>query len=93
LQNAQAQVGAFYCIHNYEGPWDANTGNGYMGGLQMDLTFQRNYGSEFLRMYGTADQWPVGIQILVAARARDGYNGIPARGYQPWPNTRRICGV
>jgi hypothetical protein len=90
---AAAVVGAFLCIHSYEGPWNANTGNGYYGGLQMDLTFQRNYGSEFLRQYGTADQWPPGIQLLVASRARDGYNGIPGRAYQPWPNTARMCGV
>jgi hypothetical protein len=26
---AQAQ-----CVHRHEGPWDANTGNGYFGGMQ-----------------------------------------------------------
>ena len=26
---AQAQ-----CVHQYEGPWSANTGNGYFGGMQ-----------------------------------------------------------
>ncbi len=27
---AQAQ-----CVHQHEGPWNANTGNGYFGGMQM----------------------------------------------------------
>ena len=27
---------SFLCIHRYEGSWDANTGNGYYGGLQID---------------------------------------------------------
>src|SRR5262245_19100245 len=31
------------CIHNGEGAWNSNTGNGYHGGLQMDYTFQRLY--------------------------------------------------
>src|SRR5439155_1969022 len=30
---------AFLCIHRYEGGWSSNTGNGYYGGLQMDLGF------------------------------------------------------
>ncbi|HXH87243.1 MAG TPA: hypothetical protein VNI55_01370, partial [Gaiellaceae bacterium] len=29
-------VNGFLCIHRYEGAWNANTGNGYFGGLQMD---------------------------------------------------------
>ena len=28
---------AWLCIHRYEGPWNAHTGNGYYGGLQMDI--------------------------------------------------------
>jgi len=30
---AQAQ-----CIHRHEGPWNANTGNGYFGGMQIAPT-------------------------------------------------------
>ena len=40
---------AWLCIHAHEGPWRANTGNGYYGGLQMDISFQRTYGSYLLR--------------------------------------------
>jgi Transglycosylase-like domain len=79
---------AFSCIHRYEGTWSANTGNGYYGGLQMDLAFQHRYGSPYLRRWGTADRWPAWAQLQAAARAyRSG------RGFYPWPNTARFCGL
>ena len=76
------------CIHRYEGPWDADTGNGYYGGLQMDLEFQRTYGSRLLRTKGTADTWTPLEQIWVAERAYES-----GRGFYPWPNTARYCGL
>lgn len=79
---------AFSCIHRYEGAWDANTGNGYYGGLQMDTTFQRQYGPDFMSRWGTADRWPVWAQVTAAARA---YGS--GRGFGPWPNTARACGL
>lgn len=85
--------GEFECIHGYEGAWNSNTGNGYYGGLQMDLGFQGTYGREFIAQWGTADNWPVWAQVVAARRARDGYGGYPARGYSPWPNTARACGM
>ena len=79
---------AFLCIHRYEGAWDSNTGNGYYGGLQMDVGFQSLYGGAYLRKYGTADRWPVWAQLDAAVRAyRSG------RGFGPWPNTARACGL
>jgi hypothetical protein len=79
---------AFLCIHRYEGAWDANTGNGYYGGLQMDRRFQLLYGSEFVSKWGTADNWPAWAQLRAAVRAyRSG------RGFYPWPNTARVCGL
>jgi hypothetical protein len=76
------------CIHRYEGSWNANTGNGYYGGLQMDLGFQRLYGASLLRTKGTADRWTPLEQMWVAERAhRSG------RGFWPWPNTARYCGL
>jgi hypothetical protein len=79
---------AFACIHRYEGAWDANSGNGYYGGLQMDIGFQRFYGRPFLHRWGTADNWPVWAQIEAAAHAyRSG------RGFGPWPRTARACGL
>ena len=79
---------AFLCIHHYEGGWSSNTGNGYYGGLQMDLRFQRLYGSDYLRRWGTADNWPAWAQLVVATRA---YRA--GRGFWPWPNTARACGL
>lgn len=78
----------FMCIHRYEGAWTSNTGNGYYGGLQMDQSFMLAYGRDYVRRYGWAHNWPADAQIEVAARAY--YSG---RGFGPWPNTRRMCGV
>ena len=79
---------AFLCIHRHEGPWDSNSGNGYYGGLQMDLAFQGLYGAEFLHRWGTAEAWPAWAQLQTAIRAyRSG------RGFGPWPSTARACGL
>ena len=75
------------CIHRYEGAWNDPSGP-YYGGLQMDLGFQRTYGGELLRRKGTANRWTPLEQMWVAERAhRSG------RGYYPWPNTARYCGL
>jgi hypothetical protein len=80
--------GAFLCIHRFEGAWNSNTGNGYYGGLQMDRTFQSRYGGDFVVRWGTADNWPAWAQLQAAVRAfRAG------RGFWPWPNTARACGL
>jgi hypothetical protein len=81
-------AGAFACIHRYEGAWTSNTGNGYYGGLQMDLAFQSRYGGRYLSRWGTADNWPAWAQLDTAARA---YKA--GRGFSPWPNTARFCGL
>jgi hypothetical protein len=79
---------AWRCIHRREGPWRANTGNGYYGGLQMDITFQRTYGRYLVRTKGYAHRWTPIEQMWVAERAhRSG------RGFHPWPNTARGCGL
>ncbi len=83
---------AWLCIHRYErdpsGGWATNTGNGYYGGLQMDVSFQRTYGNYLLRRKGTADHWLPIEQMWVAERAyRSG------RGFNPWPRTARACGL
>ena len=76
------------CIHRYEGPWNAHTGNGYYGGLQMDIGFQRRYGGRLLARKGTADGWAPLEQMWIAERARRS-----GRGFTPWPNTARYCGL
>jgi hypothetical protein len=78
---------AWLCIHRYEGAWHSNTGNGFYGGLQMNLAFQRHYGRWLLRTKGRAHHWTPIEQIWVAERARR------ARGWYPWPNTARDCGL
>jgi hypothetical protein len=79
---------AFLCIHRYEGAWNSHTGNGYYGGLQMDVSFQSRYGGDFVDRWGTADNWPAWAQLTAAVRAyRSG------RGFWPWPNTARACGL
>ena len=83
---------AFLCIHRYEGSWtDPNPP--HWGGLQFDLDFQRTYGPELLRGKGTADHWTPAEQIHVAYRAYRGYAGYGPRGFYPWPNTARYCGL
>jgi hypothetical protein len=78
---------AWFCIHRHEGAWN-DPNPPYYGGLQMDLGFQRAYGPELLRRKGTADRWTPLEQMWVAERAyRSG------RGFTPWPNTARLCGV
>ena len=78
---------AWLCIHHYEGAW-TDPSPPYYGGLQMDLGFQRTYGRELLRRKGTANHWTPLEQMWVAERAhRSG------RGYYPWPNTARYCGL
>jgi hypothetical protein len=78
---------AWLCIHHYEGAWnDPNAP--YYGGLQMDMSFQQAYGAALLHRKGTADHWSPLEQIWVAERAyRSG------RGFYPWPNTARWCGL
>jgi hypothetical protein len=80
-------VQAFMCIHRREGAWDANTGNGYFGGVQMDITFQRTYAPDLLARKGTADNWTPVEQLAVAIVAH------ASRGFWPWPNTARACGL
>ncbi len=78
---------AFLCIHSFEGSWtDPNPP--YWGGVQADRTFMAEYGAAFYRAWGTADHWPPFIQIAVAENAY-----LSGRGFGPWPNTSRMCGL
>ena len=76
------------CIHSGEGGWGANTGNGYFGGLQMDRSFQWTYGRPLVQRFGFAHRWPSAAQLAVGEIAF--YAG---RGFAPWPNTSRACGL
>jgi hypothetical protein len=83
---------AWLCIYRHERHprmgWRTLTHNGFYGGLQMDLSFQRAYGRDLLRRKGTANRWTPLEQIWVAVRA---YRA--GRGFYPWPNTARACGL
>ena len=74
------------CIHEHEGAWTDPNAPHY-GGLQFDDDFQRTYGPEFFRRWGDAGNWPVWAQLVAAERA------YRARGFDPWPNTARACGL
>lgn len=77
------------CIHGHEGAWNDATGNGYWGGLQMNVSFMLTYGRDMIRRYGGyANRWSPRDQIIVAERAYDA-----GRGFEPWPNTARMCGL
>jgi len=80
------QLHAWLCIHRYEGSW-TDGGAPYYGGLQMDVSFQQTYGAWLYRHKGTADHWTPLEQIWTAVRASR------TRGFWPWPNTARFCGL
>jgi hypothetical protein len=82
-----ALMRGFMCIHRFEGSW-TDPGAPYYGGLQMDWSFMSTYGSDYLRAWGTADHWPPAVQIAVAMRAY-----LSGRGFYPWPNSARLCGL
>lgn len=81
-------LSAWLCIHRGEGAWNSNTGNGYFGGLQMDESFMATYGGALLRLKGTADRWLPVEQLWTAEYAYES-----GRGFTPWPNTARACGL
>lgn len=75
------------CIHRFEGSW-RDAGDPYWGGLQMDRGFISTYAPRVLLRRGLANRWTPLEQMWVAERAhRSG------RGYWPWPNTARYCGL
>jgi hypothetical protein len=85
-RHAPPHKAQWLCIHRYEGSW-RDSGSPYWGGLQMDWSFMSTYGRELLRRKGTADHWTPHEQMWVAERA------WRTRGFWPWPNTARYCGL
>jgi hypothetical protein len=75
------------CIHHFEGAW-SDPNPPYYGGLQMDLGFQRTYARGLLARKGTANHWTPLEQMWAAERAHRA-----GRGFYPWPNTARYCGL
>ncbi|MFB6438314.1 transglycosylase family protein [Streptomyces sp. NPDC056411] len=67
------------------GRWHINTGNGYHGGLQIDLTTWRAYGGE--RYAPRADLATRDEQIAIAERI------VRDRGMSAWPNCSYTTGT
>ena len=55
--------------------------------MQMDRLFARTYGPRQYAAKGTPDNWTAEEQMRAAERA------IETRGFTPWPNTARMCGL
>lgn len=73
------------CVHSHEGAWNDDTGNGFYGGLQFDYgTWLSNGGGRFAPTANLASPLE---QLEVA------YTTWKSRGWEPWPNTARMCGL
>src|SRR4029077_8860253 len=79
---AVSHLSMWLCIHSKEGAWNANTGNGYYGGLQMTSGWGGVGRPDLLSEQG---------QIALAEReyARSGYSLGWLRSQ--WPNTSYGC--
>jgi LysM repeat protein len=78
--------GPWACISHYEsgGNPATNTGNGYYGGLQFDLsTWHANGGSGNPANASIAEQEAVADHVVAASGG----------SYGAWPNTSRMCGL
>ncbi len=71
------------CIHSREGAWDAQTGNGYYGGLQMTYGWDGLVGNAAL--LSPAAQ----MQAAETGYQRSGYSAAWLEGQ--WPNTSPPC--
>jgi hypothetical protein len=85
-RSAIPHYSAWLCIHHYEGSW-TDAGDPYWGGLQMNRTFMQTYAPRWLLAKGWANAWTPLEQMWVAERA------WRTRGFSPWPNTARYCGL
>lgn len=65
--------------------WHANTGNGYYGGVQMDMTFWRRYGGTVYA--ARPDLASRESQVVVAER------GLAVQGWAAWPACSRRLGL
>lgn len=54
---AASRATGAWCIHEHEGAWNANTGNGYFGGMQFLLsTWRRAGGSGYPHLSSPREQ-------------------------------------
>jgi hypothetical protein len=73
------------CVHDHEGSWTSDTGNGYYGGYQYDLGTWIAAGGT--RYAARADEATPLEQIMIT-RAK-----VQREGWGAWPNTARMCGL
>ena len=85
--SAPAQSGVWARLAECEsnGRWSTNSGNGYFGGLQEDMTFWRNYGG--LAYAPRPDLASPSAQMAVAERGR------ARQGFGAWPACSRRLGL
>jgi len=67
------------------GRWGINTGNGYYGGVQQDMTFWKRHGG--MRYAPRPDLASREQQIAVAEQ------GLAVQGWGAWPRCSRMIGV
>lgn len=65
--------------------WSRNSGNGYFGGLQEDMTFWLRYGG--LAYAPRPDLASPAAQVIVAER------GLAVQGFGAWPRCSRMLGL
>ena len=73
------------CVHEHEGAWNSNTGNGYYGGFQyLTSTWINSGGGQYA---SRADLATPHEQLLVT------WHVTRSSGWGQWPNTARMCGL
>lgn len=83
-----AESSAGRCVSSREGGLrSVSPGGTYAGKWQMDSSFEGSYGAWYVYRWGRAYNWPEWAQDVAA------YRGYNARGWWPWPNTARSCGL
>lgn len=73
------------CVHNGEGSWTANTGNGYYGGFQYAESTWISAGG--LAFAPRADLASPAEQLHVT------WMRTTRHGWGEWPSTARACGL
>lgn len=70
------------CIHSHEAAWNANTGNGFYGGMQFLLSTWAAVGGRIRPDLATPNEQLYRAWLLWRLE-----------GWHPWPNTARRCGL
>lgn len=82
--NLPPHFNGWVCIHKSEGAWNANTGNGYYGGLQMTYNWMG-------MIPGRASDLPPIAQLWAAELKSAQYGFSWSWMHGQWPNTYPPC--